>query len=997
MLAEGLMALASLAGKTLVTAAGTDTWEEAERGIARLLGRGDPRQEQLAKGRLEETREQLAGAEGAELEQVRAALAARWATRFADLLDDDTGVEADLRVLVQRIQKGLPADTVSATDRSVAAGREVNFGADHSRVAAGAIYGSVASAGPGSGHGVAGSGLAGLGAVFADRGPVAINRLEYQRKELARQPVRLAPRPQFLAGREKLLSVLHARLASHDDPRPRIVTLSGSGAGKTSVALEYAYRHLAEVGLAWQFPAQDPGVLRAGFGQLAAQLGAWDLTHTRDPVMSVHTVLAKFPAEWLLIFDNAPGPASVAAFLPPAGSGQVLITSQNLNWPGQALQVPGLDLDVAADFLISRTGDPDEQAAAELAGDLGGLPLALEQATAYVQATGQSLADYLALFRERRAELTVASTWALAVDRLQESEPGAVGLLQLLACCGLGAIPLDLLLQPRPGLPDRLGPALVPVLVPLLDDPLAAIDAIAALRRYSLVTPAADGSVSVHRLVQAVTVKQMPAELARQWRQGAAAVIEAAIPDDPRDPSSWPVFERLLPHAQAVLAADTDGMARVASYLGYSGSFAAARDLCSMTLEARERRYGPDHSDALTARAELAHWTGEAGDPAGARNLYAELLPAIGRVLGPEHSETLAARGNLARWTGRAGDPAGARNQYASLVPVLQRVLGPEHRYSLAARGKLARWTGEASDPAGARDQCAELLPAIQRVLGPEHPYSLTTRHNLARWTGQAGDPAGARDQCAELLPAEEEILGPEHPYSLATRNNLAYWTGKAGDPAGAKDRCEKLLPTVEQVLGPEHPYSLNTWSNLARWTGEAGDPAGARDKYAELLPASERVLGPEHPETLAARHNLAHWTGKAGNAAGARDQFAELLPAIEKVRGRGTRATLRARAGLAGWTGEAGNPVLARDQFTDLVPVIERVFGREHPETLAARANLARWAGEAGDPAGARNQYALVVPVLERVLGPGHPETLAARSGLTYWTSKSKMIIGAY
>ena len=61
MLAEGLMSLASLAGQTVVKAATTDTWDAAKRGIARLLSRGDPKQEQLAEHRLEETREQLAG------------------------------------------------------------------------------------------------------------------------------------------------------------------------------------------------------------------------------------------------------------------------------------------------------------------------------------------------------------------------------------------------------------------------------------------------------------------------------------------------------------------------------------------------------------------------------------------------------------------------------------------------------------------------------------------------------------------------------------------------------------------------------------------------------------------------------------------------------------------------------------------------------------------------------------------------------------------------
>ena len=102
----------------------------------------------------------------------------------------------------------------------------------------------------------------------------------------------------------------------------------------------------------------------------------------------MHGVLAASPAPWLLVFDNAPDRASVAAFVPPAGPGRVLITSRNQIWPpGQALEVPVLDPEVAAEFLVGRTGDPDRRAALDLAGELGGLPLALEQAAAYIQAT----------------------------------------------------------------------------------------------------------------------------------------------------------------------------------------------------------------------------------------------------------------------------------------------------------------------------------------------------------------------------------------------------------------------------------------------------------------------------------------------------------------------------------------------------------------------------------------------------------------------------------
>jgi len=335
----------------------------------------------------------------------------------------------------------------------------------------------------------------------------------------------------MLAGREELLKELDARLSAGDTPAPRTVALYGlGGAGKTSVTVEYAYRHLAEVGVAWQFPAEDATVLAAGFAGLAAQLGARDLADTRDPVASVHAVLATFSAPWLLIFDNAADMASVATFLPPAGPGRVLITSQNPNWPGQPLNVPMLALDVAAAFLVNRTGDPDWQAARDLGGLVGGLPLALEQAAAYIRAAGDTLAGYLDLFRRRRADMlargepagyskTVASTWALAFERLKHTGQGAVGLLRLLAFCAPEAIPLRLLLQPRPGLAGRLGDEVAPVVAPLLEDELAAGDAIAALRRYSLLTLAADRSVSVHRLVQAVTADQMPADLAREWQK----------------------------------------------------------------------------------------------------------------------------------------------------------------------------------------------------------------------------------------------------------------------------------------------------------------------------------------------------------------------------------------------------------------------------------------------------------------------------------------------
>jgi hypothetical protein len=731
-------------------------------------------------------------------------------------------------------------------------------------------------------------------------------------------PVRLASRPLFLAGREALLAELDARLA--DGPGPRLVALSGlGGAGKTSVAVEYAHRHLADVGMCWQFPAEDPALLEAEFAVLAAQLGARDVVDARDPVASVHGVLARAGAGWLLVFDNTVDRASLERFVPPAGNGRVLVTTQSQHWPpGQALDVPVLDTRVSADFLVNRTGDADRAAARELAAALGGLPLALEQAAAYMQATGTTLARYLVLFRKRQADLlargetaghpaNVAATLGLALSRLARQAPVAARLLQLLAFLAPDPVPLGLLLVGGQDgdLPDVEAVARIR---PLLDDPVATGDAITALRRYSLIAPAGDGLVLVHRLVQAVNRGQLTADAAAQWRQAAAALVEAAVPADPAEPAARSACAVLLPHAQAVLDLTSDGMRRIAQYLGEIGSYRAARDLHRLIADAytADDAHGPEHPSTLTARHVLASSTGAAGDSAGACDQFAALLPVREQVLGPEHPDTLATRHDLASWTGLAGDIAGTRDQLAALLPIRERILGPEHPDILAARHDLAYWTAEAGDVAGARDQLAALLPIRERILGPEHPSTLAVREELANRTGAAGDAAGARDQLAVLLPLIERIQGPEHPDTLGTRQSLASWTGSAGDPAGARDQLAVLLPLIERIQGPEYPATLTARHNLACLTGEAGDPAGARDQLAALLPLSEQAQGAHHFHTLDTRYKLACLTGEAGDAAGARDQLAVLLPVRERVLGPDHPATSATRNSLAYWAEKA-------------------------------------------------------------------------------------------
>ncbi|GGM78708.1 tetratricopeptide repeat protein [Dactylosporangium sucinum] len=667
------------------------------------------------------------------------------------------------------------------------------------------------------------------GAVVASHGGIAVGTLQYQQRVAAGDPMRLDPRPGQVVGRDALLAEVGARLAAA--PRPGVVALCGlGGVGKTTAALEYAYRHLDGYDLVWMFHAEEATGLLAQFHELAELLDPAGLLAQPDPVARVHGALARLPRRWLLVFDNVRDHAAVRRWLPPQGTGHVLVTTRDGHWPAsQAVHLGGLTRAAAARFLLDLAGEYDTASAEAIAEQLGGLPLALAQAGGFVASTGRSLADYLELLRRNRAGVlergvpsehraSVIATWGLAFDELAATSPGSIALLRLLSCLAPEDIPFRLLLDDPAPVPDAVPDAVRDELQRLRDAPFGLDDAVAGLRRHSLIGPPS-AVVSVHRLVQAVTLDQLHPDDRAAWTEAAVALVEAAIPDDVMVPEAWPRCAQLLPHALAVVDPAGWALGTLASFLRAAGDYATARTVSERRLEALRGTLGAEHPEALTVAADLALYVGEAGHEAEARDRFAALLPLLDRVLGAESPNALNARIHHAFYIGAAGDAARARDLLATAMPTLERVLGPENADTLAARDILANNTGEAGDAVRARELYEALLPIRERVSGPENWQTLIARSNLARWTGEAGDPAGARDQYAALVPVGERTLGREHPTVLFALAGLAAWTGEAGDPARARDMFEALLPVRQRVLGPEHPNTQATRAGLDHWT----------------------------------------------------------------------------------------------------------------------------------------------------------------------------------
>jgi tetratricopeptide (TPR) repeat protein len=568
-------------------------------------------------------------------------------------------------------------------------------------------------------------------------GPPAIWNVPYLRNPL-------------FTGREDLLAALHG---ARTDAQPRVLTqaLRGlGGVGKTQLALEYAYRYGGTYRLVWWVRAEDPTTLASDYAALAEPLqlpqrAASDQTET---IAAVRQWLEPRDG-WLLILDNAPAPTAVQPYLPRSTRGHVIITSRHFGWGGTArsLTVPMLPRDEAVQLLCHGTQQADSMAAAHVAEILGDLPLALAQAAAYIEATGLTLATYRERLKThleallRRDEVgpaylaTVATTWALAFQAIQESQPAAGDLLRLCAFVAPEAIPQTLLRDDPSTLPEPLGA--------MVRDDLSWDDALAVLRRYALVDVEGD-TLAVHRLVQAVTRDRLSPDERARWAAVAVTRMTDAFPsgeDLPREPRTWPTCAQLLPHAVAALRqADETHQAtataallcnQVGLYLQARAQLGDAKPYFERALAIRERVLGADHADIAQSLNNLGYLLRSQGDLAGPKPYYERALAIREVVRGPDHPDTADSLNNLGMLLQDQGDLAGAKPYFERALAIREAVLGPDHPDTATSLNNLGTLLKAQGNLAGARAAFERVLQIFQSRLGVAHPSTQAVQGHL--------------------------------------------------------------------------------------------------------------------------------------------------------------------------------------------------------------------------------------------------------------------------
>ena len=645
----------------------------------------------------------------------------------------------------------------------------------------------------------------------------------------------------FFTGREQILHDLHESFIKQGGTQ----VISGlGGLGKTQTAIEYAYRRRDDYKAVFWSRADSQLALRTGFAEIARTLNLPE-KESQNPDDAVRAVVRWLESKsgWLLIFDNADAPEMVKEFRPRNPEGRVLLTSRAQVFDTLGIVKP-FEIDVmlpeeALGFLFTRAGREDgnaaeREAAARLAEELAYLPLALEQAGAFITAKKARFQDYLAGYLKRRGQLlnesrpvtgdypeSVATTWAMNFRELEES-PAASDLLRTSAFLSPDRIPLELIIKGK----SDLGPALSAALADVGSNPLVLNEVLERLTRYSFIRLDSDlQTYSIHRLVQEVLTDGMEAETQKLWAERTVSALNRTFPEEVEF-STWPRCERLLPHTKVA---------------------AKLIEKWDITFE-----------EAARLLNQAAYFCYEQGQYADAEPLYRRSLVIRERCLGAGNLDVAQSLNNLALLYSTQGRYTEAEPLFKQSLAIRERVLGAGHPYvamSLNNLGELYRLQGRYGE---AETRLKRSLVIKEGEQNP-NPVSLawTLDHLSLLHVAQGKyDEAEALEQ--RSLAIREKVFGSGAPDVAQSLNNLAELYLLQGKHTEAELLCKRSLMIREKALGPDHDdvaQSLNTLAELYR---DQKRFIEAEPLYKRSLGIYEKVLGPDHPTVAAVLKNYA-------------------------------------------------------------------------------------------------------------------------------------------
>lgn len=739
--------------------------------------------------------------------------------------------------------------------------------------------------------------------------------------------------PNF-TGRTTSITDLQASLT---DPQnagvPHIIHGLG-GVGKTQLVVHYAHQYADNYKLIWWVRTSEPATLASDLAALVDRVD--ELQEVANGITDTETLAGiacrwlERTSRWLLIFDNAGSPEDISKHMPRTTEGHIIITSLNPNWRavGKVTQLNVLEKPVATEFLLKRTGQSDELAAADLAEELGCLPLALEQAGAYIEVRGTPFKRYLELFRERHRDLwekesapadydnKVGTTWSLSMEQVANTSSAATTLLKLHSFYAPDTIPVVATDNPVPYIPAPLATTLT--------DELAINEAVAALRRYSLIqtgtTPTISvtvegvigvvASISIHRLVQMVVREQLPADEYNMWAEATLRFVNYLFPADSYDVHNWPLCAILLPHAFAAirlaeprrLAPKEMGrlLTQVGGYLQGRAQYREAKLALEKALTINLAVYPPLHREIAVCLGNLGLCCRELDEFAQEFGYTKRALDIVVQVNDPRDDEVALRFNYMGIAHSDIGNMSEAKKASKHALDILEAKYGLEDPRIAHTLGNYASilWQLNELDEAKMLDE--RVLRILEKKHGQHHERYATGLNNLGSVLSDQGEHDRAALCYRQALEINQTLFGPNHPNVTSNLRNLAATLLYIGDLANAGVYARQALENDELIYGPDHTSTALSLVCIGSVLRKEGDLSSAKQRLDRALQIYTRVFGPEHKATAGAIANLGLVSRDEGNIEEAGRQLQQALSIFERDLGVRHPMTVKTREYLS-------------------------------------------------------------------------------------------------
>ncbi|KAJ6788122.1 hypothetical protein PWT90_07397 [Aphanocladium album] len=604
--------------------------------------------------------------------------------------------------------------------------------------------------------------------------------------ELSAGPWFLVPYPRnnTFVGRISILQKLQQLLKPPSQARTSLFGLGG--AGKTQIALEYAYvirETCMDLSVFWVH-GSNAERFEQSYTSIALECR---IPGYSDPKVQVLPLVKTWlerqnRGPWLMVIDNADDTElffppdqekktassgaqekSLGQYVPECAHGSILVTSRNKQ-AGQKLakgtrliEVNKMD-DAEAIRLLrasleDRDNAPGDEELLTLARRLEHLPLALVQAAAFIEANTMAIGGYIHLLeksdqdqvdllseefetvgRDSEAPRAVAETWILSFLQIQRQNPFASELFSLMSFFDRQAIPI-VFLEYYTEQQDQEGYREIQLQKTL-----------GILKAFSFVTEGQEQSLDIHRLVQLISRKWLAREKKLEYfANQALLVISQAYPVGAYE--NWITCSKYLPHAYQVLklemAASKDEkigkgflLHNMALYLLHQGQWNDAERLQLEAVELRMEILGADHPSTLTSMANLASTYRNQGRWEEAEKLDVQVMETSKAKLGADHPSTLTSMANLASTFWNQGRWEEAEKLFVQVMETRKAKLGADHPDTLTSMNNLAHTWKNMGKDSTATDLMLECIRLQQLKLGLNHPDTQSSICSLDKWSG---------------------------------------------------------------------------------------------------------------------------------------------------------------------------------------------------------------------------------------------------------------------